>query len=118
MTTRHLLTESLDDYGPMVALAVRRPDLGLVPSLRAPGSPLPASAPAVSMHEFLASADADVLALWRHLQQLWHRWAAPLDSFNPVRWYLTALADGPHRAVHAAVDLLAWRATAGTREAA
>ncbi len=104
MTTRHLLTESLDDYGPMVALAVRRPDLGLVPSLRAPGSPLPASAPAVSMHEFLASADADVLALWRHLQQLWHRWAAPLDSFNPVRWYLTALADGPHRAVHAAVD--------------
>ncbi|MCZ7430965.1 C25 family cysteine peptidase [Streptomyces sp. WMMC1477] len=99
-----LRTDSLDDYGPMVALAIRRPDVVPLPYLRAHHSPLPDPPGAVTMHDFLARADDETLGLWRHFQRLWHRWAAPLDSFHPVRWYLTACATGPHRSVHTTVD--------------
>ncbi|MET9865959.1 hypothetical protein ABZZ16_07100 [Streptomyces sp. NPDC006386] len=103
-TAVSVLTESLDDYGPMVALAIRRPDLALTPVLRHPASSLPDPGPAVTMHEFLRDAAPETVELWRHFQVLWHRWAAPLDSFHPVRWYLTAVTDGTHRAVHRSVD--------------
>lgn len=99
-----VVTETLDDYGPMVALAIRRPDLLLVPLLREPGSPLPEPGADETMHEFLDTADNETLALWRHFQLLWHRWTVPLDQFNPVRWYLTARAQGSHAAVHSVVD--------------
>ena len=99
-----VLTETLDDFGPMVALAIRRPELLLVPQLREPGSRLPEPAGGETMHEFLDTADVETLALWRHFQVLWHRWTAPLDQFDPVRWYLTARAQGSHAAVHSAVD--------------
>lgn len=91
---RHVLglaAETPGDYATLVAIAARHREGRWVPFLRPHGSRLPdIGFPSEPVHRHVADGDLFDTEEFHRFQVLWHRWHAPRDAVDPMRWYLTA----------------------------
>lgn len=86
-----LVAETPDDYAAAAAVAVRHRSERWAPVLQPFGSRLPAlDLPTEPLHRHVAAGDLFDRDEFHQFLVLWHRWHAPRDAVDPMRWYLTA----------------------------